>query len=181
MLAHLVLFLNKALLYTAVAAGGLRAICEAAGGVGKPGSGIVSDRLFHGRRKPALFGLCAGSGRRVCVSSLCSTGTWAGASTPAWSCSAWPPSAGAGCYGTLAGELGGKKQAGLAAGLCSAVVNLGIVVGPPAFGYLVDATGSYRASWVLMAACAACCRGHRLAGARTARRDETSRSRRPAE
>lgn len=35
-----------------------------------------------------------------------------------------------------------------------APVNLGIVVGPPAFGYLVDATGSYRASWVLMAGCA---------------------------
>ena len=31
---------------------------------------------------------------------------------------------------------------------------LSIVVGPPAFGYLVDATGSYRASWVLMAGCA---------------------------
>jgi len=57
-LAHLVLFLNKAMLYTVVAAGGLRAICEAAGAVGKPGSGLVSDRLFHGRRKPALFGLC---------------------------------------------------------------------------------------------------------------------------
>jgi sugar phosphate permease len=60
-LAHLVLFLNKSLLYTAVAAGGLRVICEAAGAVGKPGSGAVSDRLFRGRRKPALLGLCVGA------------------------------------------------------------------------------------------------------------------------
>jgi MFS transporter, ACS family, hexuronate transporter len=152
-LAHLVLFLNKALLYTAVAAGGLRAICEAAGGVGKPGSGIVSDRLFHGRRKPALFGLCIGAAA-VCVlfavfDGHLGWGVYPGLVLFGVAAVGW-----GGLYGTLAGELGGKKQAGLAAGLCSAVVNLGIVVGPPAFGYLVDATGSYRASWVLMAACA---------------------------
>jgi MFS family permease len=30
------------------------------------------------------------------------------------------------------------------------MVNVGIVVGPPVFGLLVDRTGSYRPSWVLM-------------------------------
>ena len=151
-LAHLVLFLNKALLYTAVAAGGLRAVCEAAGGVGKPGSGIVSDRLFRGRRKPALFGLCVGAAAVCVLFAVCDGhlgwGLYPGLVLFGVAAIGW-----GGLYATMAGELGGKKQAGLAAGLCSAVVNLGIVVGPPAFGYLVDATGSYRASWVLMAAC----------------------------
>jgi ACS family hexuronate transporter-like MFS transporter len=152
-LAHLVLFLNKSLLYTAVAAGGLRAICEAAGGVGKPGSGIVSDRLFRGRRKPALFGLCVGAAV-VCVVFAAFDGYLGWGVYPCLVLFGVAAIGWGGLYGTMAGELGGKKQAGLAAGLCSAVVNLGIVVGPPAFGYLVDATGSYRASWIFMAICA---------------------------
>jgi cyanate permease len=32
-----------------------------------------------------------------------------------------------------------------------AVVNLGIIVGPPLFGALVDATGSYAPAWTAMA------------------------------
>ena len=152
-LAHLVLFLNKAMLYTVVAAGGLRAICEAAGAVGKPGSGLVSDRLFHGRRKPALFGLCLVAAA-VCVLFAAFDGRRGWGVYPGLVLFGVAAIGWGGLYATMAGELGGKKQAGLAAGLCSAVVNLGIVVGPPAFGYLVDATGSYRASWVFMAACA---------------------------
>jgi hypothetical protein len=70
----------------------------------------------------------------VCCSRS-STAGWAGACTlPSFFSAAaigW-----GGLYATMAGELGGKKQAGLAS------------------GYLVDATGSYRASWILMAACA---------------------------
>src|SRR5664280_1405911 len=42
-LAHLVLFLHASWAYTAVAAGGLLALCQAAGAFGKPLSGLISD------------------------------------------------------------------------------------------------------------------------------------------
>jgi ACS family hexuronate transporter-like MFS transporter len=149
-MAHLVLYLKEALAFSAVAAGGLLALCQIAGAVGKPVSGLVSDRLLGGRRRPALVALallstvaCAGlaalgPGQRwlvyLCLFLL-------GATAIGWG----------GLYGTTAGEIGGRTSAGFAAGLAAAALNLGIIAGPPLFGALVDATGSYAASWTAMA------------------------------
>jgi sugar phosphate permease len=153
-LAHMVLFLNESLAYTAVAAGGLLALCEAAGAFGKPGSGLVSDRLFRGHRKPALLALAI-TAFGVCALFAVSGGDLGWLLYPCLAVFGVAAIGWAGLYGTLAGEIGGARRAGLAAGLCSAMVNVGIVVGPPVFGLLVDRTGSYRPSWVLMAVAAA--------------------------
>jgi len=152
-LAHMVLFLKESLAYTAVAAGGLLALCEAAGAFGKPGSGLVSDRLFRGRRKPALLGLAIAA-FAVCALFAVSGDDLGWLLYPCLAVFGVAAIGWAGLYGTLAGEIGGARQAGLAAGLCSAMVNVGIVIGPPVFGLLVDRTGSYRLSWVLMTAAA---------------------------
>jgi len=152
-LAHMVLYLKESLAYTAVAAGGLLAVCEAAGAFGKPGSGLVSDRLFRGRRKPALLALAIAA-FAVCAVFAVSGGDLGWLLYPCLAVFGVAAIGWAGLYGTMAGEIGGARRAGLAAGLCSAMVNVGIVVGPPAFGLLVDRTGSYRASWVLLAASA---------------------------
>jgi hypothetical protein len=45
----------------------------------------------------------------------------------------------------------GLNVAGLAVGLSSTFAFLGIVVFPPAFGYLVDAGFSYRLAWTALA------------------------------
>jgi len=152
-LAHMILFLKESLAYTAVAAGGLLALCEAAGAFGKPGSGLVSDRLFRGHRKPALLALAIAA-FAVCAMFAVSGGDLGWLLYPCLAVFGVAAIGWAGLYGTLAGEIGGARRAGLAAGLCSAMVNVGIVVGPPVFGLLVDRTGSYRLSWVLMAAAA---------------------------
>ena len=60
MMINLVLYLNEALLFGVVAAGGLLAMTEAAGALGKPASGLISDRLLAGRRK-IVFILMAGT------------------------------------------------------------------------------------------------------------------------
>ena len=65
-MAHLVLYLKADWAYTAVAAGGLLALCQGAGAVGKPVSGLVSDRLLGRRRRPALLALC-GFSALACV------------------------------------------------------------------------------------------------------------------
>ena len=46
-----------------------------------------------------------------------------------------------GLMGTLAGETGGHAAAGAAAGVSAAFFNVGIFLGPPIFGSIVDRTG----------------------------------------
>ena len=50
--------------------------------------------------------------------------------------------------GTLAGETGGQRAAGAAAGVSAAFFNVGIFLGPPVFGSIVDRTGIYHAGVV---------------------------------
>ena len=51
-MAYLVLYLKEILFFGVVAAGGLLAMTEASGALGKPASGFISDRLLGGRRFP---------------------------------------------------------------------------------------------------------------------------------
>ncbi len=61
--------------------------------------------------------------------------------------------------GTLAGETAGPAAAGAAAGVTAAIDNVGIFIGPPLFGLIVDRSGSYAPAWwamvgaALLAAC----------------------------
>jgi sugar phosphate permease len=152
-LAHLVLFLSGDWAYTAVAAGGLLAFCQAAGAVGKPLSGLVSDRALGGRRRPALIVL-AGLACLACVILA--------AARPGQAWALWPAlvllGVGAvgwgGLFGTLAGETAGPAAAGAAAGVTTAIDNIGIFAGPPLFGLIVDRTGSYSLAWWTMAGAA---------------------------
>jgi predicted MFS family arabinose efflux permease len=53
---------------------------------------------------------------------------------------------------TLMAELGGYHRAGAAIGLNSAGVYFGALIGAPIFGAIVDASGSYRVAWLMLAA-----------------------------
>jgi sugar phosphate permease len=154
LLAHVVLFMRAEYLLTAVAAGGVLALAQAAGAVGKPLTGLVSDRLLGARRRPLL--LAAGA-----LALLTSLGLAFGGADLGWGVYALVAGLGlaavgwGGIFGTMAGEIGGRAAAGQVAGLTAAAVNVGVVVGPPAFGALVDASGSYRLAWLAMAASSA--------------------------
>ena len=52
-LAHLVLFLNSKWGFSVAVAAGMLAFCQFAGAIGKPLSGLVSDRALRRRRVPA--------------------------------------------------------------------------------------------------------------------------------
>ena len=62
------------------------------------------------------------------------------------------------CFGwnaihlTRAGELGGEF-AGTSTGIVMVISNLGAIVGPPVFGYLIDRTGGYTMSWYFLIFC----------------------------
>jgi len=148
-LAHLVLFLHVDRAYSVAAAAGLLAFSQAAGAFGKPLSGLLSDRLLGRRRKPALLALAGLAGLACAILALIGPGhTWLlwlallllGAGAVGWG----------GLFGTLAGETAGAAAAGAAAGVTAAIDNVGIFLGPPLFGLIVDRTGSYAPAWWAM-------------------------------
>ncbi|MFA4964726.1 MAG: MFS transporter, partial [Thermoleophilia bacterium] len=153
-LAHLVLFLNVEWAYSVAAAAGLLAVCQGAGALGKPLSGLVSDRLLNRRRRGPLIALAGLAAVSCSVLALAGPGA-------AWLL--WPAllvlGIGAvgwgGLFGTLAGETSGPAAAGAAAGVTGAIDNVGIFAGPPLFGLIVDRTGSYAPAWWAMVAAAA--------------------------
>ena len=137
-----------------VAAAGLLALCQAAGAVGKPLSGLLSDRLLGRRRKAPLLALAGLAGLACAILALLGPGhTWLlwvallmlGVGAVGWG----------GLFGTLAGETAGAAAAGAAAGVTAAIDNVGIFIGPPLFGLIVDRTGSYAPAWWAMVVAAA--------------------------
>ena len=153
-MAYIVLYLTERLLFGVVVAGALLAMTEAAGGFGKPTSGFVSDYLLGGRRK-VIFLFMAGTASVMCL-VLGVAGPilgWLlypvliilGVASLGWG----------GLYATMAGELGGREVAGAAAGAASAVIMVGVMLGPPLFGFIIDSTGSYQVAWLAMALAAA--------------------------
>ena len=150
-IGHFVLYLTKAVGVSAVAAGGMLAVAESAGAVARPVSGIVSDRLFGGRRNPVFIGF-TGIATVMCAviglagphlgSLLYPVVFVLGIGTVGFG----------GIYLTLLSELGGRGGAAQAAGLGSTIAVGGSILGPPAFGYIVDATGSYELAWLSLAA-----------------------------
>ncbi len=151
-MTNMVLYLNEGLKYSLLAAAGMLAVAQAAGGIGKPLSGIVSDRLFGRRRKP-VFLIMAGISGLACL--MLGTGTI----HQGWPIYLWFVLIGATALGfgaifiTLAGEMAGPESAGLASGFAGMMLSLGGLSGPPVFGYIVDKTGSFQFAWLVMAAC----------------------------
>ena len=148
------LFVRADYLLSAVAAGGVLALAQAAGAVGKPVTGLVSDRLLGARRRPVLVAFCV-------LALVTCLGLAIGGDGLGWAVFVLIALLGlavigwGGIFGTMAGEIGGRAAAGQVAGLTAAAVNVGVVFGPPAFGAIVDATGSYGLAWLAMAVSAA--------------------------
>lgn len=153
-LAHLVVFLGVDWGYSVAVAAGMLAFCQFAGAIGKPLSGLVSDRALRRRRVPALLAMGTLAGLSCVAFALLQPGhtwlLWGALFLLGFGAVGW-----GGLMGTLAGETGGRRATGAAAGVSAAFFNVGIFFGPPLFGYIVDATGRYAPAWWTMAASAA--------------------------
>ncbi len=147
----LALYLVEKIGYGKVVAGGYLALAQMAAAVGRPAWGLLSDSLFHGKRKPVLY-LCAGLAMLMALSMA-----FTSRATPGWCLAIIALLFGFSANGhngvgvTLVAELGGKEMAGAALGFCSTICYLGVVFGTPLFGYLAESSGSYLAAWLFLA------------------------------
>jgi MFS transporter, ACS family, aldohexuronate transporter len=152
-LAYFVLSLRDTFAFSAVDAGRLLALAHLGGAAGRLGWGVVSDRLFEGRRRPGLainaligaaaFG-CLALGSQLPPGVLPVLAVVLGVAAFGW----------VGLYFALVAEIGGARSAGLLTGLAVIFSWGGILVGPPLFGLLVHVTDSYRTAWLALAVAA---------------------------
>ncbi len=151
-MSFLVLYLKEAVGLAVVAAAWYLAAAQVTGMVGRVAFGLLSDKTFGGRRRIVL--VLAGIGSGLC--SLMMAGVGPGSSP--WLLSALALTFGFvgigwnGVHHTLMAELAGARAAGTAVGMGLAVSSLGVTLGPPAFGWLVERVGGYRLPWVSLAA-----------------------------
>jgi sugar phosphate permease len=148
--SFLVLYLEEDLNFSVGLAGGCLTVAMVAGTVGRIGWGIISDRLFAGDRIIPLIILSV-------IAFIGALGTaFLSKGSPVWLPFFWSILMGGTFIGwnavliTLAAELAGKELAGSIMGILITIAWIGIIIGPPVFGYIADSFGYYW-SWLLIA------------------------------
>ena len=151
-LSYIELYLTEDILLSLILAATLLAAGQISGAVGRIVFGLVSDRLFLGRRKPVMILLgIVGIAMAILMAFL-------RPETPAWfifvvvcflglGTMSWQ-----GLYLTLVSEIVGSRMAGVAVGMTNTVTFFGIVVLPPVFGFIADRSESYQMAWLALAA-----------------------------
>jgi len=150
LMAFLVLYLTGHVGLPLVTAARYLVLAQLAGMTGRVAFGMLSDRLFDGRRRIVL--VIAGTGSATCSLLVALTGTGRGL----WLLA--PLALAFGLFGIgwngvhqpLMAELAGPRAAGTAVGLGLAVSSAGVTLCPPLFGLLVEA-GGYPLAWALLA------------------------------
>jgi len=150
-LAYLPLYGVQVLGFTAVAAGALVAAAQAGGAAARLGLGAASDRWLGGRRPPWLvFSSLIGAvvfltyamapmPRPLVAAALAFA---AGIGAHGW----------VGIYFIASAEAGGPRQSGLLSGVSFAAIVVGLLLGAPLFGAVLEASDSYEAAWGVFAA-----------------------------
>lgn len=154
MTTYLVIYLRDIVGISVVVAASLLAIVNAGGGVGKPVLGIMSDRIFGGsRRKPLLLVAILSFFFSILMQIISSSTPYIVLSVVfaifGFSALGW-----GGLNFVLVAEFTGPEYAGLAVGYTNMIGLLGNIFGPPIFGFIVDATGSYTWGWWFLTASA---------------------------
>ena len=154
-LSYLPIFSIQVLGFDKIGAGLLVACSQAGGAVARLALGAASDRWLvgpahgvarrHGRarRRPLRRATPCGPCRRRPSPAALAFATGVGAY-------GW-----VGVFFVISAEAGGPRQAGLLTGVAYASIVVGLLVGPPAFGLLLEGSDSYAAAWATFAALSA--------------------------
>jgi MFS family permease len=150
-LSYLPLFTIQGLGFDKIGAGFLVAASQGGGAVSRLVLGAASDRWATGRRSLWL----AFTGAVGAVIFLLYA-VWPASSAGAAGLLAFATGVGAygwvGIFFVISAEAGGRGQAGLLSGVAFASIVLGLLVGPPIFGLLLEGSDSYAVAWAVFAA-----------------------------
>lgn len=144
--AYTIPFLNGRGGISIAEAGGLLALAQAGGAGARMLLGHVSDRLGTDRDL-VLMATAAGAAVLACVLAVLPQHVWLVALAPLWLL------LGATMVGwnalmlTWTGERVSVRNAGAAMGLTTSAILLGAAISAPIFGFIVQASGTYRTAW----------------------------------
>lgn len=150
-MTFLIPYFTEELAFSAVTAGYFLAIAQLGGAVSRPLFGLFSGIIFKGAWRLALIVLAS---LAICMSVMLSL---LSPNFPKWLLALIVWGAGftsMGWFGpffALLTEIMGTKHAGLASGLGATFNSVGLSIGSPLFGLLVDATGSYAFAFQIFA------------------------------
>jgi len=151
LITYVPLYLKDAMGFSAYGSGQALALTQGGAMIGRVGWGVVSDRLFNGRRKVVL--LLIGSLSALLVTALSFLGRdssytlllpilfLAGVCLVGYQ----------GVSYALIGEIAGKARTGAGLGMMITINAACATLGVPLFGYIVDRTGSYPVGWQALA------------------------------
>jgi len=150
--AFLTLFMREVALASQPMASLAVGIAQASSAVGRIGWAVVSDTLFKGRRKGLVVGL--GVAAVVFLAAMVSVGSGPGgylglglALVLGLTIASFAP-----LVQTLSVETTEPRLAGSAMGYNMFATHIGGMIGPPVFGAIGDASGTYASGWLLTAA-----------------------------
>jgi predicted MFS family arabinose efflux permease len=147
-MGFLVLYLAEVVRMPLISASRFLVMAQVTGAFGRVAFGVLSDRVFGGRRRIVL--VIAGLGSAAC--SLAMAGT--GPGTSWWLLAALALAFGFvgigwnGVQHTLLAEIVGTRAAGTAVGLGLAISSCGVTLCPPLFGLAVERLGGFAIPWV---------------------------------
>ncbi|MEC1892262.1 MFS transporter [Cytobacillus firmus] len=146
---YIVLFAYEQLKIPIILSGLLLVISEVFGTIGRLAWGIISDRLFDGKRVIILMII-------TIITALASAAAAFISSAPFWVIApitalfGFAASGFNGIWMNLASELVPKEQAGISSGISITLGSAGAIIIPPLFGYIVDQTGQFSSGWILI-------------------------------
>lgn len=149
--AYTIPFLNDRGGVSIAAAGGLLALAQAGGAGARMLLGHLSDRLDT-RRDLVLMATAACAALLACVLAVLPQHVWLVVLAPLWLL------LGATMVGwnalmlTWTGERVSVRNAGAAMGLTTSAILLGAAISAPIFGFIVQASGTYRTAWFSLGA-----------------------------
>ncbi|MDP2606834.1 MAG: MFS transporter [Deltaproteobacteria bacterium] len=152
LITYVPLYLKDAMGFSAYWSSQALALTQGGAMIGRVGWGVVSDRLFGGRRKVVL--LLIGSLSALLVAALSFLGRESSyyLLLPILFLSGVCLVGYQGVSYALIGEIAGKARAGAGLGMMITINAACATLGTPLFGYIVDRTGSYPVGWRVVAA-----------------------------
>lgn len=147
LITYVPLYLKEAMGLSAYWASRALAFTQGGAMIGRIGWGMVSDRLFRGRRKGVLLLIGALSIAVTLLLSAVPRGTALVAIAPLIFLAGLCMVGYQGVSYALIGEIAGKARTGAAMGFVITINSIGAIFGTPLFGYLVDTMGSYAVAW----------------------------------
>ncbi|KKM10077.1 hypothetical protein SY88_15660 [Clostridiales bacterium PH28_bin88] len=137
-------YFDEVLAIPVVTGGALLALTQLSGAVGRPVFGMISDRVFSGRRKGIMCMTAFAAVGFLVIMSFLSRGVHPGLLVALMILMGLTIMGWAGPYFTLIVEVAGERNIGLVSSMAVTMNLIGIMSGPPLFGLIVDSTSSYR-------------------------------------